>query len=585
MANRPVIDIPVNDAAFNDFVARYNKFTEAVKDLPAQWGQVDATVQGTSSTFLEMTAALVNQKLLLNELAKAQRQSTKNEQEALNVEKRRRAEFRGMLEDAKGIAKTVTGITADLFRWVGFSSIISGLVGAGGLWGLDQLANRVSDSRRSAQGLGVTTGQQQALGINYQRYLDVNPDLENIAAAKSDLGKRWAFGAMGVNPDGKDPATLMVEMARRAKQLFDGSNQTQQFAQSRGLLEFFTMDELRRLHSVSMKELTAAEAGYSRDSRDIGLSDDVSRKWQELSVQMGRAGRQIENVFVDGLTPLVPEISELSASVAKSIKTFMQSDALKKLIPELGEGIKWVADYLGSPKFQTDIKNFMADMGDLAGWVHSALVKLGIIGEHWKTDAQGNPVYSDPENAARNHAPLLGDRAEAEQAAASDKAVHDNMNRTAREMAAMRVFIGRGWSKDQAAGIVANLNAESGLNPFSHGDGGAAYGIGQWHKDRQANYARLFGHTIQSVKDPTLALREQLEFVQWELNHTHGLAKSYLKGSWGPEQAGAVVSKYYEAPKDVMGEQHRRAADARVIVQIYNATGAAVAVQGAQVAH
>ena len=41
---------------------------------------------------------------------------------------------------------------------------------------------------------------------------------------------------------------------------------------------------------------------------------------------------------------------------------------------------------------------------------------------------------------------------------------------------------------EQAIGIVANIAAESGGNPFSFtGDKGTAHGLAQWHADRRAN--------------------------------------------------------------------------------------------------
>jgi hypothetical protein len=120
-------------------------------------------------------------------------------------------------------------------------------------------------------------------------------------------------------------------------------------------------------------------------------------------------------------------------------------------------------------------------------------------------------------------------------------------------------FQGQGWTQQQAAGVAANLFTESGLNAHATGDHGHAFGIGQWHADRQAAYAKLFGHTMQSVTDPQQALKEQLAFVQWEL--TKGAEKhagSLLKGATGAYQAGALFSRFYERPKDVIGEAARR---------------------------
>src|SRR5581483_11132801 len=71
-----------------------------------------------------------------------------------------------------------------------------------------------------------------------------------------------------------------------------------------------------------------------------------------------------------------------------------------------------------------------------------------------------------------------------------------NPNRK-RDMAnAMAYFMSQGWTKAQAAGIVANIDRESNFRANVFGDKGTAYGLGQWHKDRQAAFAKWAGHSI-----------------------------------------------------------------------------------------
>jgi hypothetical protein len=126
---------------------------------------------------------------------------------------------------------------------------------------------------------------------------------------------------------------------------------------------------------------------------------------------------------------------------------------------------------------------------------------------------------------------------------------------------AMRYFQSQGWTEAQAAGIVANLQAESNLNPHIVGDGGAAYGLGQWHSDRQANFERFTGH---SIRNSTFA--EQLKFVQWELTHTESGAGRALKGADSAAEAAATFCRLYERPADIPGQSAHRAAIAQRIL-------------------
>ncbi|MFY3145752.1 phage tail tip lysozyme [Achromobacter xylosoxidans] len=117
-------------------------------------------------------------------------------------------------------------------------------------------------------------------------------------------------------------------------------------------------------------------------------------------------------------------------------------------------------------------------------------------------------------------------------------------------------FMGMGWTKEQAAGIAANILQESGGNPYSVGDGGKAYGIGQWHPDRQEDFKRVFK---RDIRDSTLD--DQLKFFDWELRNGPGqqrVAGDLLARATDANRAAAIVSQYHERPKDVEGEKYKR---------------------------
>ena len=118
---------------------------------------------------------------------------------------------------------------------------------------------------------------------------------------------------------------------------------------------------------------------------------------------------------------------------------------------------------------------------------------------------------------------------------------------------ALDYFVSQGWTTAQAAGIVANLVAESGLNPAAVGDGGLAYGLPQWHPDRQEGFQNLFGKSIHGS-----SLDEQLAYVHHELNDTERAAGAALHACTTAYEAGACVSERYERPADRAGEAAKR---------------------------
>ena len=128
---------------------------------------------------------------------------------------------------------------------------------------------------------------------------------------------------------------------------------------------------------------------------------------------------------------------------------------------------------------------------------------------------------------------------------------------------AMAFFQSAGWSKDQAAGIVANLHAESGLNANAVGDHGDAYGVAQWHPDRQKNFEKWAGKPIRDA-----SLQEQFEFVNYELTAgAERKAGAMLAAAQNASQAANIVSRYYERPAAGRAEAANRAAAALTISQ------------------
>lgn len=113
-----------------------------------------------------------------------------------------------------------------------------------------------------------------------------------------------------------------------------------------------------------------------------------------------------------------------------------------------------------------------------------------------------------------------------------------------RKDAAMKYFMEQGWTREQSAGIVANLWAESKMRERAVGDGGQAVGIAQWHPDRQAEFKRVFGKDLSSA-----TFEEQLQFVQHEMTKgKEQAAGRALRGARTAGQAGAIVSSKYERP-------------------------------------
>ena len=124
---------------------------------------------------------------------------------------------------------------------------------------------------------------------------------------------------------------------------------------------------------------------------------------------------------------------------------------------------------------------------------------------------------------------------------------------------AMDYFIQQGWSNEQAAGLVANFQAESGrnLNPAAFNAKEQAYGIAQWRGPRKRDFEREMGRPIKGS-----SLDDQLKFVQWELNNTEKRAGARLKAAKSAAEAAAIVDQFYERSAGIHRQERIASANA-----------------------
>lgn len=105
---------------------------------------------------------------------------------------------------------------------------------------------------------------------------------------------------------------------------------------------------------------------------------------------------------------------------------------------------------------------------------------------------------------------------------------------------AFQFFTGRGYTPEQASGIVGNLAHESGLNPAAVGDQGTSGGLAQFHNERLANLKTY----AASVGKPATDFQTQLEFIDRELHGPEAATLGKLQGARSPEEAAAAFINY-----------------------------------------
>lgn len=122
----------------------------------------------------------------------------------------------------------------------------------------------------------------------------------------------------------------------------------------------------------------------------------------------------------------------------------------------------------------------------------------------------------------------------------------------------------QGYSDAQAAGILGNLTAESGLdtNAFNPAGGGqGAYGLAQWRGPRQTALRQFAASKGTDQSD----YATQLAFVNQELNTSESKAGAALKAATTPEEAANIFYQKFERPGASDTSGPKRAAYAKEI--------------------
>ncbi|MFR72305.1 hypothetical protein EEO77_18375 [Salmonella enterica] len=417
MAAKSIVEIDVQDEKFQSFLEKFNEYQKALSELPEQWRgavhglgeaaketeRVRDGTEGITKAFADGVAALASVNDGLDRLNGNLEKATKTQTEFNKKSGGARNFLNKASKDAKSLAGHIKDATTSLLSWGTVLGLFSGLAGAGGLWGLNHLAGNASAQRFTAMGLGTTAGGLNSTAVDFQKALG-NPvgTLGAIRDAQLDLSKRWQFRAMGVDNPDRDPAELLPEMIKAARDIFVRNGSTQQGAEAYGLTNYFTLDDLNRFKKMRDEEIDAMAKQAQQDTRRLQLTDQQLRQWQDFNIQLDRSKVSIGNTFIRGLAPLAPVLGKLSDAFSDAIETVLKSPELGKWIDGLSDGIRRFGNYLASPEFQKDVEAFISGVerlgrviGKVIDWISG---KSGITADDIKSRSSilSDEKHTDP---------------------------------------------------------------------------------------------------------------------------------------------------------------------------------------------
>lgn len=365
MTVKAVFDIDLRGFdKFSAFGRLYDKYEKALKSTPAAWKLVQEKIDGSRSSFDKLVDSMAAANVQTKLREKAQERADQLTRTAAD-------RWRTIARSTREVAGNIGAATTSLLKWASITGIVSGLIGAGGLFGIDRLALGVAQNRRSALGLGLGYGEQQAFSANFSRLVDPEAFLSGVAGAKFDITKRVGLIGAGLTPGqiAGDTAQTAVALLRNLKRIADTTSPAlfAQVLQARQLGQFASPEDLERLRNTSPAEFNRLIGQYQQRSGQFDLPAGVAERWQDFVTQMSNAGRAIETTLVKGLVPLAPGLTKLSEAVSKVIESFLSSPALGRWIGEVDQALEQFAGYIGTDDFRQKAKSFVDGLGALGG--------------------------------------------------------------------------------------------------------------------------------------------------------------------------------------------------------------------------
>jgi uncharacterized protein YdcH (DUF465 family) len=333
MAKTVTLTVKVNDQEFKDFVDKYNKFVDNIKDLNNKFMGLSRTVTNVAQQTQKMTDNI-----------------------------------KGLLNSLKHVHGVATNITKTFGKW---ATLIQGVVmalGAGvGMFGMDRLARAMTDRRRLQLGFGGDVAQTQAT-IRAGGILgdDTESILTNIRAAQADPKRARALVSLGLidpsRPQAKKPEEIFEALVKKMPEFMKDPYALQKaqiiglgdLASERWMMQF-QGEKGQRASQQVIKQMKDKPADISPDALEAWT--DTAQAWKNFATNVvNRLGEKFVNV--------AKFLTDLSKSLTELLNDFVAWHSFQDVFDGLKKWSERFARWIYGDKIVDDIKTFFGKFLD-----------------------------------------------------------------------------------------------------------------------------------------------------------------------------------------------------------------------------
>ena len=364
---KAIVDIEIRDGAWKSFNKQFEDHRAKLRNLPGQWGSIGKSINKAQGAAAKFVAKISNQagafKKANTFAAKLTLSIKASDRVASSLAKHR---FK--------IAGNIKNATKSLLGWGAIMGLFSGLLGAGGLFGISRMAQSVSAGQSSARRTGSTYGGAQAAKNVYGQLLGeggVQSLLETMQREKASGGMMFRKVGMEENEwRTKSPAQLLAPFLEALKKKIE-SLPAESRALSAPLFAPEGMQDYGTISELMATNLDSLKTQMESEQKALDLSKSTQQAWADFVRDLKSAGVRIENIFAEALVPLKPALATFSKGLTNAIGVVMKSPAIKGLVSGTGEMLQKGANYLVSDQFSKDFKSFIEEMRQIGKAISS----------------------------------------------------------------------------------------------------------------------------------------------------------------------------------------------------------------------
>ncbi|SED73937.1 hypothetical protein SAMN05444161_3885 [Rhizobiales bacterium GAS191] len=345
-----VLNIQVNTTEFQQFMALFKTYTDKLEASKKSWDDIAARMTKAQKASAGLTSTLGT-----------------------------------LTSHAKSMGGHIKDATLNLFKWSTILGAVTGLVGLGGLYGLDRLANNIMSRRRQILGLGAeqTGGRLTAFEI-YGRSLLGDPTgaVANVRGAQLDITQRRGLYSLGFRDkdiEGRRPEEMMPDIIERVMKRTASMpiGTIGPFMRATGISDVIPMEDISRFRALGpegTKEwIDSLRKMIEAHKKELELSPKAQKGWIDLATSLSTTGTSIKNTFGELLGRLAPAIGELGEGIGKVIRTFLNLPFVDKVLNKFNYWLTELNNYMATNEFQERMKawfnSFDGAMTKMGRWI------------------------------------------------------------------------------------------------------------------------------------------------------------------------------------------------------------------------